>query len=157
MICKIAVIVVEMDVKYEPLLSQAKAYEVTDYDKVDIVLTPTEKAFQEFRSAYPAFSVGNAEYMLYGVEGSALGGHTKEKAKELLMNDLKKVFFDNETKLKNVTNFYTLLTPPYDYQKIVLVEFLCVKGLSAPNSHLRKRFIYESFSNITSYYRKLFT
>lgn len=45
-----------------------------------------------------------AEYMLYGVEGPALGGHTKEKAKELLVADLKKVFFDNETQLKTVTN-----------------------------------------------------
>lgn len=45
-----------------------------------------------------------AEYMLYGVEGQALGGHTKEKAKELLVADLKKIFFDSETRLHTVTN-----------------------------------------------------
>ena len=45
-----------------------------------------------------------AEYMLTGVEGAALGGHTKEDALKLLEKDLAKVFFDNETHLGMVTN-----------------------------------------------------
>lgn len=66
MIYNIAGIIVEMDVKYEPLLSQAKAYEVSEYEKVDVALTPTEEAFANFREKYPHFSVGDAEYVLYG-------------------------------------------------------------------------------------------
>lgn len=45
-----------------------------------------------------------AEYMLSGVEGAALGGHTKEEALKLLKEDLAKVFFDNETHLGVVNN-----------------------------------------------------
>lgn len=44
------------------------------------------------------------DYMLYGVDGAALGGHTKEEAAKLISNDLKKIFFDAETKLETVTN-----------------------------------------------------
>lgn len=45
-----------------------------------------------------------AEYMLSGVEGAALGGHTKEEALKLIKEDLAKVFFDNETHLGVVNN-----------------------------------------------------
>jgi predicted unusual protein kinase regulating ubiquinone biosynthesis (AarF/ABC1/UbiB family) len=45
-----------------------------------------------------------AEYMLYGVEGAALGGHTKEEAVKILKDELNKIFFDYETKLQTMTN-----------------------------------------------------
>lgn len=45
-----------------------------------------------------------AEYMMYGVEGNALGGHTKEEAIKLLKDDLSKYFFDTETRLSTLTN-----------------------------------------------------
>ena len=66
MVYKIAGIIVEMDVKYEPLLSQSKAYEISEYEKVDVILTPNEKDFAAFREMYPQFSIGDSEYMLYG-------------------------------------------------------------------------------------------
>ena len=45
-----------------------------------------------------------AEYMLYGVEGAALGGHTKEEAIKLIEKDLQELFFGNKYKLQTVTN-----------------------------------------------------
>ncbi len=45
-----------------------------------------------------------AEYVMQGVEGDALGGHTKEEATKLIANELKKCFTDNTTPLDIMTN-----------------------------------------------------
>lgn len=45
-----------------------------------------------------------AEYVMQGVEGDALGGHTKEKATELVSEELKKYFFDPSYPLDVMTN-----------------------------------------------------
>ena len=66
MIYKIADIIVEMEVKYEPLSSQIKAYEIKEYDEVDVKLNVTEDEFQKFSTVYPNFSKGDAEYLIYG-------------------------------------------------------------------------------------------
>lgn len=66
MIYKIADIIVEMEVKYEPLCSQIKAYEIKEYDEIEIRLSITEDEYQRFSEVYPNFSKGDAEYLIYG-------------------------------------------------------------------------------------------
>lgn len=63
---RIANLNVIMNVKYEPLLSQSKAYITSDDAKVDCDLTITEEELQAFHKRYSTLNLGESEYMLFG-------------------------------------------------------------------------------------------
>lgn len=66
MLYNIAGINVEMNVRFEPLLSQSKAYEIEACENVDVTLHVTDEEIDKFHNMYPMLSIGDVEYMIYG-------------------------------------------------------------------------------------------
>ncbi len=66
MIYTIAGINIRMEIKYEPLKSQAKLYENLTCDNYDVDLSFNDEELTKFNEKYNTLSIGDAEYMLYG-------------------------------------------------------------------------------------------
>lgn len=60
----IAGFIVEMNVKYEPLLSQIKKYECLS-ENIDVQFTISDEQLISFKNLYPMLTIGECEYMLY--------------------------------------------------------------------------------------------
>ena len=64
---KIAGLVVEMDVRYERLKNQAKAYLYSGKEKPNMTLILEEEALLRAKKRFPNVSDENLEYLLYGI------------------------------------------------------------------------------------------
>ena len=78
---KIANLIVDMNIKYEPLLSQSSKYEIKksnkfdlnkfdsnkfDLSHADIVIPNMNEELLKYENKFPHLSIGDCEYMLYG-------------------------------------------------------------------------------------------
>lgn len=63
---KVADLIVEIDVKHEPLLSRVKPYAYTGNDEADIVFTVSEKYYEDRQKEAPYLSLGECEYLWSG-------------------------------------------------------------------------------------------
>lgn len=66
MIYNIAGINVKMEIRYEPLKSQAKLYENPSCENYDVDLSFSDEALKQFHEKYNRLSIGDAEYMYFG-------------------------------------------------------------------------------------------
>lgn len=65
-IYKIAEIIVEMNPKYEPLLSQSKAYLEVDNKEIDFSIPVIDNNIEAYHQEHPHLSIGECEYILMG-------------------------------------------------------------------------------------------
>ncbi len=63
---KVADLIVEIDVKNEPLLSRVKPYIYNGNDEADIVFTVSEKYYEDRHKEAPYLSLGECEYLWSG-------------------------------------------------------------------------------------------
>ena len=61
-----ASLVVEMNIRYEPLKSQSIPYEVEDDRKADVIIPLMDDMINKYHELYPQLSIGDCEYVLYG-------------------------------------------------------------------------------------------
>ena len=61
-----ASLVVEMNIRYEPLKSQSIPYEVEDDRKADVIIPLMDDMIKKYHELYPQLSIGDCEYVLYG-------------------------------------------------------------------------------------------
>ena len=61
-----ASLVVEMNIRYEPLKSQSIPYEIEDDRKADVIIPLMDDTIKKYHELYPQLSIGDCEYVLYG-------------------------------------------------------------------------------------------
>ena len=61
-----ASLVVEMNIRYEPLKSQAIPYEIEEDKKADVIIPLMDDMINKYHELYPQLSIGDCEYVLYG-------------------------------------------------------------------------------------------
>lgn len=61
-----ASLVVEMNIRYEPLKSQSIPYEIEEDKKVDVIIPLMDDMIKKYHELYPQLSIGDCEYVLYG-------------------------------------------------------------------------------------------
>lgn len=63
---KFASLVVEMNIRYEPLKSQSIPYEIEEDKKADVIIPLMDDMIKKYHELYPQLSIGDCEYVLYG-------------------------------------------------------------------------------------------
>lgn len=61
-----ASLVVEMNIRYEPLKSQSIPYEIEEDKKADVIIPLMDDMINKYHELYPQLSIGDCEYVLYG-------------------------------------------------------------------------------------------
>ena len=63
---RFASLVVEMNIRYEPLKSQSISYEIEEDKKADVIIPLMDDMIKKYHELYPQLSIGDCEYVLYG-------------------------------------------------------------------------------------------
>ena len=61
-----ASLIVEMNIRYEPLKSQALPYEIKEETLEDVSIPLMDEMINKYHTLYPHLSIGECEYVLYG-------------------------------------------------------------------------------------------
>ncbi len=61
-----ASLVIEMNIRYEPLKTQSIPYLIEEDKKADVVIPLMDEMINKYHELYPNLSIGECEYVLYG-------------------------------------------------------------------------------------------